>query len=76
MTPEEQLRTLSGGAGFIRTVSKGMYYRIGDDVNDGFGNLIASCREYTLSRTHRDSDAKLWMYKYTEIGPLLDVTSS
>ena len=32
-------------AGFIRTVSKGMYYRTGEEVNDGFGNLLASCRE-------------------------------
>ena len=50
-----------------------MYYRTGEDVNDGFGNLTASCREYTLSRTHRDSEAKLGIFKYTEIGPVLDV---
>ena len=43
-----------------------MYYRTGEDVNDGFGNRIASCREYTLSL----------IYKYTEIGPVLDVKVS
>ena len=48
-----------------------MYYKIGEDVNDGFGNFIASCRECTLSRTHPDFDAKLWIYKYTEIGPVI-----
>ena len=53
--------------------SKQMYCRTGEDVNDGFGNLIASCREYTLSRTHPDSEPKLWIYKYTEIGPDLEV---
>ena len=37
------------------------------------GNLIASCREYTKSRTHRDSEAKLWKYRHTETGPVLDV---
>ena len=47
MTPEEQLRTVSERAGFVRTVSKRMYYKTGEDVDDRFGNLIASCREYT-----------------------------
>ena len=67
---EEQLRTLCEKAGFIRAVSEGMYYRTGEDE---FGNLVASCREYTLSRTHPHSEAKLWIYKYREIGPVLDV---
>ena len=52
MTREEQFRTVSEGTGFIRTVSKGMYYRTGEDENDGFGNFVTSCQEYTLSRTH------------------------
>ena len=42
MTPEEQLRTVSERAGFVRTVSKGMYCKTGEDVDGGFGNLIAS----------------------------------
>ena len=29
--------------------------------------------KYTLPRTHRDSDIKLWIQKLSEIGPLLDV---
>ena len=29
--------------------------------------------ESTLSRTHPHSEAKLWIYKYREIGPVLDV---
>ena len=36
MTPEEQLRTVSERAGFFRTVSKGMYHKTGEDVDDGF----------------------------------------
>ena len=66
MNPDGQRRTVSEEAGFTRPVSKGMYYRTGEDVNDGFGNLIASCREYTLPRTHRDVEVKLWIQKYTE----------
>ena len=73
MTSEEQLCTVGEEVGFIRAVSEGMYCTTGEELKDGFGNLIASCREYTLSRTHRDSEATLWIYKYTEIGPVLDV---
>ena len=47
MNPDEQLRTVCEGAGFMRPVSEGMYCRIGEDVTDGFGNLIATCREHT-----------------------------
>ena len=50
-----------------------MYYKTGEDVDDGFGQFIASCREYTSSRIHPDSEAKFSMFKYTEIGLLLDV---
>ena len=63
MTPEEQLRTVSERTGFVRKVSKGMYYKTGEDVDDGCVNFIASCREHTLSRTHPDSEAKPWIYK-------------
>ena len=73
MNPDEQLRTVCEEAGFLRTVSEGMCYRSGEDVNDGHGRFIASCREYTLSRTHRDPEIKLWIQKYTEIGQVLDV---
>ena len=35
------------------------YYRTSDDMNDGFGSLTASCREYTLRRAHQISVVKL-----------------
>ena len=41
--PEEQFRNL-------RRVSVGMRCTTIQDVNDGFGDRAASCREYTLSR--------------------------
>ena len=50
-----------------------MYYSTSDGTNDGFGNLMASCREYTLPRAHKDSVVKLWVQRYTEIGPVLEV---
>ena len=70
---DEQFGTIYESAGFIRAVSVGMYYRTGDDVNDGFGNLTTLRREYTLLRVHRDSVVKLWIQTHTEIGPVLDV---
>ena len=72
MTSEEQLRTVCEEARFVRTVSKGMCYKIGEEVDDGYVTCIASCREYTFSQTYPDSEAKLWMHKYTEIGPVLN----
>ena len=41
ITPEGQLHVVCAEAGFVRTVSKGMYYKTGKDVGDGFG--IFSC---------------------------------
>ena len=70
---DEQFRTIYESAGFTRPVSVGMYYRTGDDVNDGFGNLTTLRREYTLLRVHRDSVVKLWIKTHTEIEPVLDV---
>ena len=48
MTSEEQLRTLCEEAGFVRTVSKGMCCKTGEEVDDGYVNCIASCREHFL----------------------------
>ena len=42
-------------------------------MNDGFGNLIKTCRECTLTRIHQNSEVKHWIQKYTEIGPVRDV---
>ena len=48
-----------------RTVSKGMYYKTGDDMDDRFGNFCC-----IMPRVHFISDPS---YKYTEIGHVLDV---
>ena len=69
---DEQFRTIRESAGFMRPVSVEMSYRTSDDVNDGFGNLSASCREYTSPRARRDIVVKLWLRKHTGIGPVLE----
>ena len=69
MTSEEQLRTKQIRQNvFKRNVLQD--WRGGDDV---YVNCIASCREYTFSRTYADSEAKLWIHKYTETGLVLNV---
>ena len=73
MNFDEKLRTVCEEAGFKRPVFKGMYLRTSEDVSDGFGNLIASCRECSQLRAHQDSVVKLWIHRYTEIGPVRDV---
>ena len=56
----EQFRSIYESAGFIRPVSVEIYYRTSDDMNDVFGILTASCREYTQPRAQPDSVVKLW----------------
>ena len=52
-----------------------MCYRTSDDMNDGFGNPTASCREFSLPRAHQDSVVTLWTQNYAEIGPVLEVNT-
>ena len=71
LDPDEQVRTIYESAGFIRPVFVGMYHKTGDDVNNGFGKLTASCRKKTLLRAHQDSVGRIWIHTYQEIGPVL-----
>ena len=71
LDPDKQVRAINESAGFIRPVSVGMYHRTGDDVNNGFGKLTASCREYTQPRAHQDSVVKVWIQKYQGMGQVL-----
>ena len=73
LDPDEQFRTICESVGFIRPASVGMYYRTSNDTNGGFGNLTASCREYTQPRAHQDSVVTLWVKRSSEIGPVLEV---
>ena len=70
MTPAEQLHTVSEGAGFIRTVSEGMKCTE-ELVRTWMMNL--GILLYHAERLTPDSEAQQWIYKYTKIGPVLDV---
>ena len=50
----KQLDPQEIGSLVFNTKRGGMYYRTIDDMNEGFGNLTASCQEYTLLRAHQD----------------------
>ena len=69
----DHLQRFGAGFFFKKTVCNGMYHRTGEDVNDGHGNFIASCTEYTLPRNHRDSEVKLWIQKFAQFRPVRDV---
>ena len=73
LDPDEQFRTSSESAVFRKPVSVGMYHRTSDDMNDGFGNLTASCRLDTLLCLHQDSVVKLRLSRRAEIGTVLEV---
>ena len=63
LDPDEHFSTICESAGFIGPVTAEMFHRTSDDMNNGFGNLTVSSREYTLHRAHQDSVVKLWFQK-------------
>ena len=74
MNLDERLRTVCEETGSIsiKPVCKGTHFGTNADVKDRLGNLSASSREHTQRRTHRNSEVKLWIQRYTEIGPVRD----
>ena len=63
-------------AGFLTTVDVGQYFMTKD--TEEFSQLTESvaCREYTLRRDEKLSDPKGWIRGNTNIGPVLEVTTS
>ena len=76
LEPEVQFIQIWESAGFMRRVSVGMHDRIIHDLDDGFGDRTAACREYTLRRDDPKSELKLWIEGQTRIGPVLQVRTS
>ena len=60
-------------ASFPHRVSAGMSYKTRLDEDDGFGQIIPLCREYTLSRVNPQSRASAAMPGGTIIGPVIEV---
>ena len=63
-------------AGFLTTVEVGQYFMTKDTEEFSQFTESMACREYTLSRDEKSSDPKGWIRGNTEIGPVLEVTTS
>ena len=63
-------------AGFQTTVDVGQYFMTKDTEEFSQFTDSVACREYTLPRDEKSSDPKGWIRGNTEIGPVLEVTTS
>ena len=63
-------------AGFLTTVDVGQYFMTKDTEEFSQFTDSVACREYTLPRDEKSSDAKSWIRGNTKIGPVLEVTTS
>ena len=68
---EVQITKACDSAGFMRTVSIGMSYKTGHDVDDGFEGKTGTCRVYTKPREDPDSEIIAWIG-----GPALHVKTT
>ena len=65
--------TACEAAAFVRSVSIGMHHKTIRDVNNGFGDRAAACREHTLPREDPNSRINAMIPGQTTIGPVLQV---
>ena len=63
-------------AGFLTTVEVGEYFMTKDTEEFSQFTEPVACREYTLPRDEKSSDPKGWIQGNTQIGPVLEVTTS
>ena len=63
-------------AGFLKTVEDGQYFMT--KHSDEFSQFTepVTCREYALPRDEKSTDPNGWIRGNTEIGPVLEVTTS
>ena len=63
-------------AGFLTTVGVGQCFMTKDTAEFSQFTDAVACREYTLPRDEKSSDPKGWIQGNTQIGPVLEVTTS
>ena len=63
-------------AGFLTTVDVGQYFMTKDTEEFSQFTEPVACCEYTLPRDEKSSDPKGWIRRNTQIGPVLEVTTS
>ena len=73
---QDRLMKICTDAGFLKTVDVGQYFMI--EHTEEFLQFTepVTCREYTLPRDEKSTDPKGWSRGITQIGPLLEVTTS
>ena len=73
---QDRLIKICIDAGFLKTVEVGQYFMT--KHTDEFSQFTEpmTCREYTLPRDEKSTDPKGWIRGNTEIGPVLEVTTS
>ena len=73
---QDRLIKICTDAGFLKTVEVGQYFMT--KHTDEFSQFTepVTCREYTLPRDEKTSDPQFWIRGNTEIGPVLEVTTS
>ena len=63
-------------AGFLKTVEVGQYFMTKDTEEFSQFTEPVTCREYTLPLDEKSTDPKGWIRGNTNIGPVLEVTTS
>ena len=63
-------------AGFLTTVEVGQYFMTKDSESSHKFTEPVACREYILPRDEKSSDPKGWIRGNTQIGSVLEVTTS
>ena len=72
----DQLFKICTDAGFLKTVEVGQYFMTKDTEEFSHFTESVTCREYILPRDEKSTDPKGWIRGNTQIGPVLEVTTS
>ena len=75
LSQQDKLSKFCMDAGFLNVVENGQYFMTKDTADLSQFRAVA-CREYTLPREEPASQPKGWIRGNTQIGPVLEVTTS
>ena len=76
LSQQNRLIKFCTDAGFLTTVDVGQYFLTKDTEEFSQFTESVACREYTLPRVEDSSEPKGWIRGNTQIGPVLEVTTS
>ena len=76
LSEQDRVSKFCTDAGFLTTVDVGQYFMTKDTEEFSQFTDSVACREYTLPRDEKSSDPRGWIRGNTQIGPVLDVTTS